>query len=86
MTQIETHLQTIHDELLSALAKHPEPFNSPHEGYAVIKEEIDELWGAIKCDDLPHARTEAAQAAALLVRFLLELDIEPRREHEETGE
>ena len=77
MTQIDQHLQTVHDELLHALEKHPEPFNSAHEAYAVIKEEMEEMWEEIKRDDLPKARQEAAQLAAMAVRLMLELDVEP---------
>ncbi len=51
------------------------PFNSSHEGYAVILEEMDELWDEIKKkqpnkDQLKH---EAVQAAAMLLRFIAEL-------------
>ena len=77
MTQIDQHLQTVHDELLHALEKHPEPFNSAHEAYAVINKEMEEMWDEIKRDDLPKAREEAAQLAAMAVRLMLELDIEP---------
>jgi len=49
-------------------------FNSPHEGYAVIKEEVDELWGDImnneSCDKMKH---EAIQIAAMAVRFVYDL-------------
>ena len=31
-------------ELQRARAKHQKPINSMHEGYAVIKEELDEYW------------------------------------------
>ena len=77
MTKLEQHLQEVHDELLSALEKFPNPSNTPHEAFAVIQEEIDEIWEEIKRGDLPRARAEATQAAAMLVRLLVELDIEP---------
>lgn len=49
-------------------------FNSGHEGYAVIKEEVDELWDAIKKNDLEHAREEAFQVGAMALRFLIDTD------------
>ena len=55
-------------------------FHSSHEGYAVLKEEVDELWGAIKNKE-PKATTarakilrkEAIQVAAMAVRFVLDV-------------
>ena len=47
------------------------PFNSTHEGYAVIKEEVDELWDAIKGNFHPSIlEEEAIQVAAMAIRFL----------------
>lgn len=64
-------------ELLRAKKKFPDKFVNQHEGYAVILEEIDELWQEIKKKqkdyDLDAQRKEATQAAAMLVRFILEL-------------
>jgi hypothetical protein len=59
-------------------------FNSGHEGYAVIAEELDELWQLVKADKhgfgdktSPHtkalARKEAIQVAAMAMRFALDL-------------
>ena len=51
-------------------------FNSAHEGYAVLLEEVDELWDEIKADKLPGARerqvAEAIQVAAMAARFILD--------------
>ena len=47
-------------------------FASAHEGYAVIKKELDELWDCIKnkaCED-DEMRKEAIQVAAMAYRFL----------------
>lgn len=50
------------------------PFNSAHEGYAVLAEEVDELWDHIKTNqkrrDLPAMRKEAMQVAAMALRFM----------------
>ncbi len=54
------------------------PFNSSHEGYAVIKEELDELWDEIKNnkspDTLKRQRKEAIQVGAMALRFLKMLE------------
>lgn len=51
------------------------PFNSAHEGYVVILEELDELWDEVKLNgqlrDRARMRQEAVQVAAMAVRFLL---------------
>lgn len=76
--RLERILHEVRYEVEQAQAKFP-PFNSPHEGYAVIKEEVDELWEAIRHykrpdgDPLPshgHMDEEARQVAAMAVRFL----------------
>ena len=47
-------------------------FHNYHEGYAVLLEEVDELWDAIKSKDKSDddVRTEAIQVAAMALRFL----------------
>lgn len=46
------------------------PFNSSHEAYAVLQEEVDELWDDIKKNRLTNARKEAVQVTAMGLRFL----------------
>ena len=49
-------------------------FNSRHEGYAVIKEELEELWDDIKGDvSIGLIREEAVHTGAMILRFLIEL-------------
>lgn len=48
------------------------PMASPHEGYAVILEEVDELWDAVKRGNMDAMREEAVQVAAMAVRFLVD--------------
>ena len=56
------------------------PFNSGHEGYAVIREELDELWEEVKTKDgLGRACEEAVQVAAMALRFLVDLPRETKR-------
>jgi hypothetical protein len=53
------------------------PFHSAHEGYAVIKEELDELWDEIKLKrserNPVNLREEAVQVAAMAIRFLVDI-------------
>ena len=59
-------------EIERARRKHT-PLNSRHEGYAVILEELDELWDEIKADNNHLATREAVQVAAMGLAFLVEL-------------
>jgi hypothetical protein len=47
----------------------------PHEGYAVILEELDELWAEIKrqAPDRARMKKEAIHVAAMGARFVLDL-------------
>jgi len=49
--------------------------HSAHEGYAVLKEEVDELWDEIKkkVPDKAATRKEALQVAAMGLRFVLDV-------------
>lgn len=53
------------------------PFNSAHEGYAVLLEEVDELWEEVKIRqslrDHTRMRREAIQVAAMAIRFLTDV-------------
>lgn len=81
MTQsqkIDQILILIRAELNSATRMHGE-FNSPHEGYAVMKEELDELWDLVKRQKQHADRQigylyagEAKQVAAMAIRFILD--------------
>lgn len=56
--------------------------NSAHEGYAVLLEEVDELWDHVKTNqkrrDIAAMRKEAIQVAAMAVRFAIEICNEER--------
>jgi hypothetical protein len=65
-------LSRIKDEYFRARAKHG-PMNSSHEGYAVLLEEVDEMWDAIKAHDLEHAKKECLQVAAMALAFFMEV-------------
>ena len=53
-----------------------EPFHSLHEGYAVLKEEVDELWDQVKVKQgsrWPGAvKDECIQIAAMAVRIIID--------------
>ena len=62
-------------ELDSAMNRYP-AFNSRHEGYAILKEEFDEVWDLIKINHTKNPecrnemRKEAIQVAAMAIRFI----------------
>lgn len=66
-------LETIRDEVLWAESKFA-PMNSAHEAYAVLYEEVDELWDHVKTNqkrrDIAAMRQEAVQVAAMAIRFI----------------
>jgi len=67
----------IMNEYRNATSKHP-PIRSPHEGYAIILEELDELWQAIRKikyykERSKDMRTEAIQTGAMALRFLVDV-------------
>lgn len=68
-------LNDIIDEIRRAKSMHPGTWHSNHEGYAVVLEEIDELWDEVKKKhaDKSRLREEAIQGAAMLMRFAVEL-------------
>lgn len=77
-------LESVADELARALVRFPR-FNSPHEGWAVIREELDELWELVKANDGrgEKAHTEAIQVAAMACRYvhdLIYLDAGPKED------
>ncbi len=53
------------------------PFHSAHEGFAVLMEEVDELWDEVKkhCGQRSTQKMtkEAVQVAAMALRFLVDV-------------
>lgn len=76
---IDAVIEQVRAELVAATSKFGS-FASAHEGYAVILEELDELWDEVKADKAPGARDrmrhEALQVAAMGARFLVDLPAE----------
>ena len=72
--RLDYMLRKVGDECLRAFDRF-HAFNSPHEGWAVIREELDELWEHVKANDglTDAARVEAMQVAAMAVRYMVDL-------------
>ncbi len=51
------------------------PFRSAHEGYAILLEEVDELWEVVKSKGRcrPRLQEESIQVAAMALRFLVDI-------------
>jgi len=64
------------EELYIAMGKHA-ALHSTHEAYAVIQEEVDELWEEIKKrnPDRVAMRKELLQVAAMTFRMAIDLDM-----------
>src|ERR1700704_4221077 len=78
-------LAKIRIEYERAAARHG-AFSSGHEAYAVIREELDELWDEVKSTDgMGRACEEAVQVAAMALRFL-DLPGETRRPMQAGGQ
>lgn len=71
----------VYREVSDAQDKWP-AFNSAHEGFGVLLEEVEELkahvWTNQKKRDLEAMRKEAIQVAAMAVRFAVEICNEER--------
>lgn len=63
-------------EILRAVNKFP-PYATPHEGYAIILEELDELWDEVKKQHKDRSkeqmRKEAMQVACTAIRFMVDI-------------
>ncbi len=71
------------DELKAARKKHGD-FHSPHEAYAVILEELDEVWDIIKrhgrvpqgkhaATEIENMKYEIKAVGAMCIRFMTDL-------------
>ena len=71
--KIKTVMKLIETEFRSASAKH-DALHTPHEGWALLLEEVDELWVEVK--KKPKSRSvglmagEAVQVGAMAARFI----------------
>jgi hypothetical protein len=69
-TQEEITIKEVLSEYVRANEKYP-LFNSKHEAFGVLKEEIDELWDAIKDNDCDNMHKEAIHVAAMAVKLIV---------------
>ena len=80
----KTFPQLVADEIASARRKHPRTQSSFHEGYAVILEELDELWAEIKKQGPKRNRAkilgELVQVAAMAQRMAEDRSLVPVEE------
>jgi transposase-like protein len=65
-------LREVIEELSRARRQYP-PMHSAHEGWAVIYEEVCELWEAVRQGDRPQQRLEGVQVAAMALRLLIDV-------------
>jgi hypothetical protein len=67
----------VREELQTAIETHS-LFTSPHHGYAIILEELDELWDEVKkkksLRSVKNMRAEAVQVAATAIKFILSME------------
>ena len=68
--KLDQAISKIYAEYNEAIS-HYDKFHNQHEGYAVIKEELDELWDDVKASRDPTQ--EAVEVGAMVLRFLTEL-------------
>jgi hypothetical protein len=81
-------LMNVKDELFDAVGRFG-PFKNAHEGYAVLLEEVDELWDAVKLNQHnlsrdEQLRKEAIQVAAMAIRFVHDVCDKPTATEEES--
>ncbi len=73
--KLDRILQRVRQEVFDAHAMYG-VLNSAHEGYAVLKEEVEEAWDDIKEKDICAAKEEMLQVAATAISFILDIDNE----------
>ncbi|MFQ5949669.1 MAG: hypothetical protein ACE5J1_03160 [Nitrospiria bacterium] len=69
-------VKLIIEEFVNAAAEYP-PFNSSHEGFAILNEEVDELWDEVKKKKKfrsnDYMKKEAIQVGAMAIRFIVDV-------------
>jgi len=87
--EYEVVCEDILKEVRRAKTMFKDNFVNQHEGYAVILEELDELWDEVKKNqkiyDLPAQRKEVIQCAAMCIRFAAELLPQPPAASDKTN-
>lgn len=74
--EVQLGVKAIEAEFIRATRRFGK-FASSHEGWAVIREEMDELWEEVRCKaeerDPDRLRKEAIQVGAMALRFLVDV-------------
>ena len=74
--KLKKALESAERELDRAFKNYP-AMASPHEGFAILLEEVDELWDEVKpkpyLRSRERMREEAMQIAAMAIRFAVDL-------------
>ena len=76
MDRIDVAINWVKNEYIKATKKFGD-FHNAHEGYAVLLEEMDELWENVKLNQSNTGRNplmlvEAIQVAAMALRFMMD--------------
>jgi tetrahydromethanopterin S-methyltransferase subunit H len=81
VTNIGKSIKTIITEYNHTIIKHA-PFHSTYEGWALIKQKVDELWEEVKKEESGDSKEamlkEAAQIGAMAMRFIIDLGIDDK--------
>lgn len=67
----------VQEELVTARKKHPDRFSSLHEGYAILLEEVDEVWDHVRAKkpDRLKVLEELIQVGAMAQRAAEDLGL-----------
>lgn len=71
MPTLNDLLPLLDKEMKTASAKYG-PFHNSHEHYAVLQEEVDEWWDAVKGNVADCCQYELVQIAAVALRYVIE--------------
>ena len=74
--ELKKILEEVFNEVIDAQSKWNQ-FNSLHEAYAIVLEEVDELWEEVRRSQkeptrIKFAKEEAIQVAAMAIRLILD--------------
>lgn len=73
LVHVDYALARVREELVRAKTKFPAHFHSPHEGYGILLEEVNEMWDEVKANNSLAAGQEAMQVAAMAVQFMIDI-------------
>lgn len=69
--RVEQFLDQVYDEMEAAVDEHGEPSTHRHHFYAVLLEEVEELWDEIKQDGPSESlRKELVQVVGVCLNFI----------------